>query len=151
MNSHTFLSIFTAGAFALAPCVCADGLPAYAAAENARLDREMTPLLKLSGPAEGNLARGKCYDFSDRPNYSLCSGESDATDLTNGRSESSADGIWFCKDCVCWAGKTLVSVTIDLAPARTCIRPAPQIPFSESWRSSAFSTASSSMCRMTRP
>ena len=61
MNSHTFLSIFTAGAFALAPCVCADGLPAYAAAENARLDREMTPLLKLSGPAEGNLARGKCY------------------------------------------------------------------------------------------
>ena len=103
----TVLSTFALIAFS-------DEIPAYAQAENARLDREMTPLLKLSGPAEGNLARGKGYVFSDKPNYGGCSGDSDATDLTNGKSESSATGIWVCQDCVCWDSKELVSVTIDL-------------------------------------
>ena len=91
-----------------------DDIPAYVREENARLDHEMTPLLKTSGPADGNLARGKRYVFSDKPNYGGCSGESDATDLTNGKSESSSTGIWVCQDCVCWDSKELVSVTIDL-------------------------------------
>ena len=104
------LTLLTAFAF----IAFSDDIPAYAQAENARLDREMAPLLKLSGTAEGNLARGKRYVFSDKPNYGGCSGESDATDLTNGKSESSATGIWVCQDCVCWDSKELVSVTIDL-------------------------------------
>ena len=112
----TFLMMFlTSMAF------CEEPAP-YVQEELNRLDRELKPLMRLSDTGDGNIARGKSYVFSEKPNMGTCTGDSDITDLTNGQSDTSESGIWFCADCVGWARKKTVSVTVDLGKSESIDR-----------------------------
>ena len=63
-----------------------------------------------------NLAQGRTYTFSQPPNYSLCTGPEDVTDLTDGiRVTSPGVSFWGNQGCVGWVHPgAVVSVTIDL-------------------------------------
>lgn len=59
-----------------------------------------------------NIALGKPYDFSDGPNYSLCTDPDDIIQLTDGEY---VDGyFWTMLGTVGWIRKPVVSITIDL-------------------------------------
>ena len=66
-----------------------------------------------SKPQPVNVALGKPYTLSPPPNYKLCTGTSDATDLTDGKR---ADGeLWMSQATVGWVHpKGAVSITFDL-------------------------------------
>jgi hypothetical protein len=72
-------------------------------------------------PLEGrtNLASGRPVVFSPRPNYGLTQkGDSDATDLTDGRTTRREDRrIWFDSEAVGWSYGGRVNLAIDLGQA----------------------------------
>ena len=60
-----------------------------------------------------NIARGKPYTFSRKPNYSLCTDEGDRTDLTDG--VRTLDRYWVQKSTVGWQrARGPVAITVDL-------------------------------------
>ena len=59
-----------------------------------------------------NVAAGKPYTFSVSPNYSHCTDEGDATDLTDGSTAEQMD--WVKKSTVGWTRPTRIQITIDL-------------------------------------
>lgn len=69
-------------------------------------------------PLEGrtNLASGKPVEFSPRPNYApTARGETDATDLTDGRTVARADqSLWFDAKSVGWTYPGRVNLAVDL-------------------------------------
>ncbi|MCK5802783.1 MAG: discoidin domain-containing protein [Lentisphaeria bacterium] len=59
-----------------------------------------------------NLALGKSYTLSDRPNYSLCTDGADAVQLTDGKRTEGK--FWTQKTTVGWSSGGLKGITIDL-------------------------------------
>ncbi len=76
----------------------------------------MTTVFASSGigqtAADTNLARGKSYTFSARPNYAHCTDPGDATQLTDGIYTQGY--FWTQKSTVGWQGGGPVAITIDL-------------------------------------
>lgn len=74
--------------------------------------------LVASGVALGseNLARGKDYTFSRRPNYTYCTDPDDAKQLTDGFYDCARGQIWERKETVGWmvGGPEALSITVDL-------------------------------------
>ena len=65
-----------------------------------------------TAPAEVNLALGKRYTISPKPNYSLCTDELDTVQLTDGKTYGSS---WTKKSTVGWRIKdSIPEITIDL-------------------------------------
>ncbi len=66
--------------------------------------------------AEVNIAQGKSYTLSKKPNYALCTDAGDKTDLTDGKNFRSEDKqMWVQKGCVGWTGaRQPVAITVDL-------------------------------------
>ena len=63
--------------------------------------------------AQENLALHKSYTFSPKPNYSLCTDDSDSVQLTDGRSYGSQ---WTNKSTVGWrTPEPVVEIVVDLA------------------------------------
>ncbi|MCD6393899.1 MAG: hypothetical protein J7M40_10375 [Planctomycetes bacterium] len=60
---------------------------------------------------EVNLARGKRYTFSPKPNYTHCTDSGDVSQLTDGRSYES---YWVKKSTVGWDRTGTIEITIDL-------------------------------------
>ncbi len=78
-------------------------------------------LLVLAAAARGlggetNLARGRPYTLSPRPNYAHCTDPGDATQLTDG--VLTQGYFWTQKTTVGWQGGALAFVTIDLGEVR---------------------------------
>ena len=63
-------------------------------------------------PAGPNIARGKAYTFSIKPNYGYCTDKDDAIQLTDG--VYSQGYFWVQKSTVGWTRAPLVGITIDL-------------------------------------
>ena len=65
-----------------------------------------------------NIALGKTYTLDPAPNYSLCTGASDTTDLTDGvftyTSSTDSSVMWDNQLSVAWANIASSSITIDL-------------------------------------
>ncbi len=68
---------------------------------------------------EVNLALGKTVSFSPQPNYGLTSaGDTDATDLTDGRLSDRPDGkLWFQAKCVGYSYGGRANLSLDLGEA----------------------------------
>lgn len=60
---------------------------------------------------EVNLARGKRYTFSPKPNYTHCTDNGDVSQLTDGRSYGS---YWVKKSTVGWDRTGTIEITVDL-------------------------------------
>ena len=69
----------------------------------------MSDAFKPAGP---NIARGKSYTFSLKPNYGYCTDKDDAIQLTDG--VYSQGYFWVQKSTVGWSRAPLVGITIDL-------------------------------------
>ncbi len=63
-------------------------------------------------PAGPNIARGKSYTFSLKPNYGYCTDKDDTIQLTDG--VYSQGYFWVQKTTVGWSRAPLVGITIDL-------------------------------------
>ncbi len=63
-------------------------------------------------PAGPNIAKGKTYTFTLKPNYSYCTDKDDAIQLTDGI--YSQGYFWVQKSTVGWVRAPLVGITIDL-------------------------------------
>lgn len=76
-----------------------------------------------SSPDHGtaNVALGKSYTLSPSPNYKLCTGTSDATDLTDGK--RARGRLWLDQRTVGWVRpRGVISITIDLGEAHVIHR-----------------------------
>ena len=67
-------------------------------------------VLAVSSQGADNLAINRPYTMDQKPNYEYCTGDSDTTDLTDGKHISN----WTEQSMVGWIYKKQVTVTIDL-------------------------------------